>query len=388
MTRYRALPLLAALLLASPASPAQAPTPRPQHAAGVAPDGEPGLGTGRKIRDLERFLRSDAGRAHLASWAALERDVGVLISLAAEGERASGYHELLPGREQTTEAVRAAFRDRATRADAILRKGTSDRALFARMLADARFRARLGVLEGLEAERADLRRGLALFSAELAGFAALSDLEADAAARRVDLAAARLRAAKLDLEALRERRGEDPWKQDAEELVALARDPAREADLLGQIARCADRAERLAAGLFTRRNAKELEPAIAEREGRKARAASVLAEVRTLLPETADREQVSREVAAMPKHRRCELATWRALEGLAEDPLSEDLEWCAGAAKDFLRGALESRAYFDRYLALRGIRAHEHATLKGRELTKEERRALEVVQSGGLGIPR
>ena len=78
--------------------------------------------------------------------------------------------------------------------------------------------------------------------------------------------------------------------------------------------------------------------------------------------------------------RRCRWAHFKAREGLAIDPLDEDLTWVAAHAIEFLVGPIESRSLFDRFLALRGLRAHDYRTLKGRDLDGREEEALEVVQ--------
>jgi hypothetical protein len=70
-------------------------------------------------------------------------------------------------------------------------------------------------------------------------------------------------------------------------------------------------------------------------------------------------------------------------EALAYDPLGEELNWFEAEATDFLSGAIESKRYFDRYLALRGIRAHDHRTYQDRTLSREEKRALDAVQAVG-----
>src|SRR5687768_932831 len=62
---------------------------------GSAPDGEPGFGPGRSARDVVRFLRSDEGRALVATWHALESDVRVQAALVLDRCRAQGYLGLL-----------------------------------------------------------------------------------------------------------------------------------------------------------------------------------------------------------------------------------------------------------------------------------------------------
>ena len=70
----------------------------------------------------------------------------------------------------------------------------------------------------------------------------------------------------------------------------------------------------------------------------------------------------------------------RALEGLSFDPLDAELCFVAAHGSDFVWGDIQSRPLYDRYLALRGIRAHDDRTIRGRELTERELEALLVVQ--------
>ena len=97
-----------------------------------------------------------------------------------------------------------------------------------------------------------------------------------------------------------------------------------------------------------------------------------------------------REILQMSRAERHRYALSEGLRGLAADPLDEELTYWTGIATDFLFEPREGRRWFDRYLALRGIRATDHETTKDRELTAEEQYALEkVLQAytlpGGLG---
>jgi hypothetical protein len=243
---------------------------------GRAPDGEKGFGPDRSIRDLERLLRSsaDEDRGHVAALYRLEQDIRVLLAMASDRYEEMGYFGLLDiakkeeeretraGQEWLTplERLDAAFRERTGRAAVELKQGGAPAELLAKLMVDSRFRTRSLVIEGLEFEMADLRGGMAIFRAHLDGFAALRDPEAGAIATRVDLAASRLRAAKLDLEALREEHNDpsasEAWGKDLEVLLGLVRsnDPERiDRELPAVLERLGQREASMAAALFTTR---------------------------------------------------------------------------------------------------------------------------------------
>ena len=373
---------------------------------GRAPDGERGFGPGRTLREITRLLRSPAeeDRALVASLRQLETDLRILLGLVSDRYRDLGYFALLeivaeevkretapaPGEAPPLERLGEVFRERASRAAAVFEGDGPEADLLARMLVDARFRARAGVIEGLEFEMADLRAGLAVLHADLDGFASLRDHEAEAIARRVDLAAARMRAAKLDLEALREGKLDETanavWARDLERLLMLARsaDAAqREKELPGILDRLDQREQAMSASLFTARQAAELEMPLTARAAAVANAAEMLPKVRAYLPGTAEGNQAGGEIGSLPKSRRHAYAAHLAAEALSYDPLGEELNYLAAEATDFLYGTIESRRWFDRFLALRGIRVHDHRTFQGRALTREEKRALDAVQATG-----
>src|SRR4029079_6755539 len=114
----------------------------------------------------------------------LEDDLRVLLSMATEHYRTSGYFELAAiAKTEKIPATRAqeaprtpleelgdAFRARTAHASAALEKGGPAADLLARLLVDTRFRVRAQVIDGLEFEFADLRAGLAVLFAELDGF--------------------------------------------------------------------------------------------------------------------------------------------------------------------------------------------------------------------------
>lgn len=371
---------------------------------GRAPDGEKGFGLERSMRDLERLLRSSAeeDRGHVAALYRLEQDIRVLLAMATDRYEELGYFGLLDvaqreeerqtraGEEWLTplERLDAAFRERSARAGVELRDGGPTAELFAKLLVDSRFRTRALVIEGLEFEMLDLRAGMAVLQAHLDGFANLRDDEAATIARRVDLAASRLRAAKLDLEALREERKDatamEAWGKDLEILLALVRsnDPDRiDRELPTVLERLDQREASMAAALFTTRLDAKLGGEIDRRALAISTAADLLSKIRPYFPGTPESEKADPEIKSLSKSRRYAYVSRAVVEALNYDPLNEELNWFGGESSDYLWGAMESRRWFDRFLALRGIRVHDHRTFKDRTLTREEKRAIDAVQA-------
>jgi hypothetical protein len=373
---------------------------------GQAPDGEKGFGPRRTVRDVTKLLRStsDEDRGIVDGLRRLEVDIRVLLSLATERYQAAGYFDLIAiaekekragtGEEEIQatplERLGAIFRERAFHAGVELPKGGRAADLLARLLVDTRFRARAQVIDGLEFEAADLKAGLAVLSAELDGFVGLHDDEAEAIARRVDLAASRLRAAKLDLEALREdskaATAGESWGKDLEALYEIIRtdDVERRARELPEILdRLEQREAGMASALFTTRLETKLENVLEDRRQALAAANGLLKGIRAYFPGTPESEKAGPEITRLSKSRRYGEAGKMAAHGLRYDPLNEELNWFEGETSDLLSGSMESRRFFDRYLALRGIRIHDHRTFKDRKLTREERRAFDAVQAVG-----
>jgi hypothetical protein len=389
----------------SPTSVSRDRAPREKDAGwGRAPDGERGFGPGRTVRDLARLLRSPAeeDKGFVASLYKLEDELRVLLAMATEHYKTSGYFDLVliakaenvptTGAQDAArtqlEELGDAFRARAAHATAALEKGGTGADLLARLLVDTRFRVRAQVIDGLEFEFADLRAGLAVLFAELDGFTGLKDAEADAIASRVDLAASRLRAAKLDLEVLREDRADErvveAWGKDLEALFELIRteDAARRSrELPDLLAKLEDRESNMSSALFTTRLETNLAPELEKRQKDLAAAQDILPRVRTLV--LGDKTEAKQK--GVSKNQRFTEAARDATAGLALDPLAEELNFLEGEVSDFLQGSLESRRYFDRYLALRGIRVHDYRTYQGKNLSREEKRAIEVVQAAGGG---
>ncbi len=369
----------------------------PAHAApqssrtewGVAPDGQPGFGSGRKLRDLERLLRSsDPGdRATLAGLRALPGKVEALAREAADQARVNKYTQILEqDAPPTLEAMGAALRAAATNAEARLERGNASEVL-ARMLVDVRFRARARAAAGLALELRELNAALGLLSAHLDGVPNLSDRDADLVARRADLAASRLRAIQLDLTALRPDPATDRADIDAsgdrerlKAALALGDRAQRSAEIAALLATLDDRESRAVMVLFTTLLEPKVEALVRARARAIERAAGSVLNVRATMPDTPEGKKAPPDLRELSKASRYGLAARAGMEAIAVDPLNDTLHYLVAQSVDFQWGIRESAQWFDRYLALRGIRPSDHRTYKDRRLTVEERAALEAMQ--------
>ncbi|HVS18345.1 MAG TPA: hypothetical protein VMT18_07080, partial [Planctomycetota bacterium] len=223
------------------------------------------------------------------------------------------------------------------------------------------------------------------------GFVQLDREETRNVCARADLAASRLRALRSDLQALRSDGSVDAQLAELEAgaaaMVAIARMPdirVRWEAWERSREQAQALAVRMRAALFTTRL--ELEPKITPllewRERLLAAAAAKRGEALALLPDTPQGQAAPADVQALGRSKRMQWALMRAREGLLHDPLDEELVWISAHTADFLWGLIESRPLYDRYLALRGIRAHDDRTLRSRKLEPRELEALEAVQRG------
>ncbi len=357
---------------------------------GVAPDGQRGFGTARKLRDLERLLRSTDrdDKATLAALRALPGEVDALAASAAEHARFHKYTQLLERDDpQTLEQLGVAFRAAQANVEARLARGNTS-AVLGRMLVDLRFRVRARAAQGLALEVRELSSALGLFGAQVDGYANLNDREVDLVARRADLAASRLRAIKLDLTALRVDAATEQSDIDSagdrerlQSALALADRAQRGAELVRVLTALEQREERAAAVLFTVHLEPKVQALVRARAQAKDRASAAIAIVRAAMPDTPEGRKAPPDVRELSKASRYTLAARAGAEALAVDPLSDELCYLVAVSTDFQWGIRDSRQWFDRYLALRGIRANDHRTYKDRQLTADERRALEALQS-------
>jgi len=357
-----------------------------------APDGMRGLGEETSLAELLRVVRAgeEEDQRFLASLASLEADVRLLLASSRERYRVHGYFELVgPLAEPALAELHAAFLAAEARPLEVLAAGEDDpRALaYARMFVDARFRARVSLSVGWEDDARELRKGLAVLRATTDGFVQLEQREAHAIARRVDLAASLLRARRNDLQALRSpERDLEGGRVDevaVKALFARAQAPRAEERKLAMVRAQTEAIlleQRMSRSLFTTRLASEARASIDERARVLAQAAPLRVEALRALPDSPEGRDAADPLRRLGPTERMRWAQFKAREGLALDPLDEDLAWAAAHSADFLFGPIESRPLYDRFLALRGLRAHDHRTLRGRDLDVREEEALEAVQ--------
>lgn len=378
------VPALALTLCLTSASPSSDTTL-------LAPDGQRGLGAHTELPTLLSLVRStrDADREFFNSLRALSTEVRILVASTAERYRQRGYFTLLIA--TTSSDIDALHRAvRTLEVDPLPRLASKDpgaKAL-AGMLLDPRFKARANVLEGWAFELRELDHGLDVLRAATDGFVVLSQAEASNIAARVDLSASLLRAMRNDLQALSpsaSQAAEDTMRAEAvKELARVASAPEGEGVRRVAVARMLEQtraeAARIESVLFTPRLAHQAAELLEWRtrifqESQPRRADALL-----WLPDTAEGRAAPAEIASAPRTERFRRGAAVARAGLVIDPLDEDLAWVAAHGTDFHWGIPESRPFYDRFLALRGIRSHDHRTHQDRELNAREREALDAVQ--------
>ena len=365
-----------------------------------APDGHPGLGFERDARELAKYLRKPPkkDRKFLESWAELPGDVQVLWNEYLRDVRKAKLFLVLDEKagDPTLAELFDAWRAAAADLPAALADDQPHAELLARLHVDLRFRWRAELYGGFALERQELMAGLAVLNGMNDGFVVLGDSEAQEISARVDLAAARLRSMLLDLDALSKAGGKGPGSPTDERIAALlsaARDVdagARTRRLAAFEAKLEQTRERLVETLFVGPLARELEVALLRREASIQDAAAIAKELRPFLPEMPEGAEPPEEIAEMKKSHRYAYANRLAVEGLARDPLSAELAYSAGLASDFAYDPRVTRPWFDRFLAIRGIRAHDERTSRslGRPLDSWELHALDEVQGSRLSLPR
>ncbi len=363
----------------------------------TAPDGRPGLGVKRTARELSTIFLSptEEEAALLRGLTELDSDVRVLAEMARRTYVDRGYFTLLDHfTSQGIEALHLAYLDGEQRALDLTAKSSPEAEAWIGMFVDLRFRARLPILEAYRTEAREVQAGLALLRGISDGYIELKDSEARVIAKRVDLASALLRAARLDLEVLRER-GDDssPGQPDPAwmvELIGLTKIRGGEErrvafkDLQDKIAGAQARLESV---LFSPRLRSSLEGELQQRSLSRDKALEYLGQVKLLLHEFPEGFDPPPTLLKMRKTRRHQLALSEALRGIGFDPFNAELAYRAGLCTDQLYGPLESRQWFDRFLALRGIRLHLSGTTE-HGLSKEEEYALLIVRRGAVGLGR
>lgn len=358
-----------------------------------APDDERGFGEGRTRREIERWVRAAQSnsvsaardRALLTNLQGLASDVEIELARTAARCNDTGQYALLG--EHTThtpEGLATRFHELAADARRTLTTVGEHVDPLARLLSDVRFRARARVLDGVAFELSELRGALALFGAQADGWVDLTDAEIERVARRADLAAARLRAIRSDLRALAESSAtagaNAPWQRDYELLLVGAHGGEHGAQLDEALARLSKAEDKLCANLFTTRLSETCADALFDRVEEHERASEYLAQIRELAPELFGAEPEHGTLAQAQRTEHKQRAARLALQILELDPLGESSNWIVATTTDASRGRSEALRYYDRFLALRGIRVQEARTHQDRVLTPEERTALEAVR--------
>lgn len=360
----------------------------------VAPDGRRGFGSRAQLSEVLATVRStrDGERALLAELDGLPSELSVLVAGALERYRERGYFELLdPAREPTLADVQRELE--RTLDDPLAALAGAGRApeLRAQVACDLRLRLRREVTSSLELELLELRRGMAVLRGATEGFVLLTPDEAMNIAARIDLAASFLRAMRNDLRALRQGGDEAEIARRAQALTALARasegEQVRRAGLARELSSLASVETAMGGATFTARLRTSCREVLDWRARLFAESVPLRDEALLWLPDSEVAKQAPPDVQKLSRSERMRGAQLRAQQALAIDPLDLDAIWVRAHATDFLFGLVESRPWYDRFLALRGIRSHDHRTYAERKLDVREREALDAVQRGLYGGP-
>ena len=363
-----------------------------------APDGHPGLGAQTTLADVLSLVRSsrDEDRAFFSGLRALASDVRLDVAATAQRYRKQGYFAALDAKQEPTiDALNAALTEIDAKPFERLLTDAAGARPVARLLLDARARARKTVLEGWDFELRELEDGLAVFQGATDGYVELTQNECSNIASRVDLAASMLRAMRNDVTALRpgdaDPQAEHASEEAVDRLIAEASAAEGEGVRRAAVERTLEGARTLAtkmeSSLFTPRLVVQLAQLLEWRARIFDQTKPVRDEVLLWLPDSEQGRSAPAEIAKLAKFERMRQVAWKAREGLGFDPLDPDLTWAAAHALDFQNGLIESRPFYDRFLALRRIRAHDHRTVQGRELDTREREALDAVQRSIVPTP-
>jgi len=360
----------------------------------VAPDGRRGFGSRAQLSEVLATVRStrDSERALLAELDNLPSELSVLVAGALERYRERGYLALLdPAREPSLADVQREL-DSALR-DPLAAFATAGRPgeLRAQVASDLRLRLRRQVTSSLDLELLELRRGMAVLRGATEGFVLLTQDEATNIAARIDLAASFLRAMRNDLRALRQGGDEAEVARRAQSLTTIARasegEQVRRAGLARELELLASVESAMAGATFTSRLRKSCAELLDWRARLFAESVPLRDEALLWLPDSEVAKQAPPDVQKLSRSERMRGARLRAQQALALDPLDPDAVWALAHSTDFLFGLVESRPWYDRFLALRGIRSHDHRTYAERKLDVREREALDSVQRGLYGGP-
>jgi len=352
-----------------------------------APDGARGLGATGEAADVIGLLRSsrDEDQAFLAELDALPSRVeGALAELRAVYERL-GYFAWPADDAAGLDDLHAAFERGLADPYAALREDEPRSTAFAAMLVDVRFRVRLEIVRAWRTSERDLVGGLELLRSKAHGWGELAAPTVLAVARRVDVAASRLRALLKDLTALHRRptRGGEPSAQALDLIAWASRRPGSDRRVDEALAAVDRRRDTMLDALFTHRLEARLAAELRWRARAFERAERLVGEARVQHPDLGPPDEGPNGLSRTERLRR---ALSLALEGLEFDPLHEELTWIAAESSDFVGGSANTRSLYERFLALRGIRSWDDRTYRDRELTPREKRALWFAQNTSRGL--
>lgn len=375
----------------------------PEHAAGVgqaapqagdfglAPDGKRGFGSDIQPRELARLLRSDdpQDKAFLSELAQLAMTTRIVLADVQKHYEARGYFKLLSASAgDDVLALHREYERLRKHPGEVLAVGDQGARTLAALLVDTKFNVRREFVSRARLAVDDLERARALLSGTQTGHFELSLAELEHVVARADFAAAELRTVRSDLLALAPQPGDR--SPEADELAAAkhlgevargAREPARTEQLAAALAPRDELESKMRKLLFS----SDAEPRLAAlrdwRDRTLATAAAVRARVLELLPDTPEGERAPADIARLKKTERLGQAFALAVEGTGHDPLDAELAWAAGHARHFSWPGLESVSYFDRFLALSGVRTSDANPASGRKLTPREQEAFTAVVS-------
>jgi len=358
-----------------------------QGSSAAAPDGKRGFGERAELHETVELFRKAEGDDALfvRGLHDLLSDVRLLVYHARAVYRDRGYFDLVPGVGEDFDPLFVA----ADRFDLVAFTRPMDEAeagAYARLFYDVRFRARRWLIATSAVDLEELAGALRLLDAGHRGKVLLQpgwDLQRIAS--RADLAAARLRAVRSDLESLYEApalRGALD-STEVEELAGLL----EKSDPAGKKLLPADglRLERSAALMLGEMHSARFDDKHAARLSQRARdrgvAEEAAKEMRLLLPFTLESEEAPAAIKTMGNSDRYRQAVRAGIESLKFNPFHQDLLYLLGEAMDFTTGRFVSVSYMDRFLVLRGIRSYDSRTYANRNLDSREDRALFVVRN-------
>ncbi len=355
----------------------------------LAPDGKRGFGRELDQKRLSQLLRSKeaADNAFFDELTELTMSTRIQLLNVRQHYVERGYFRWLSASAGDDLALlHSTYAKSYESPGRDLAAGDARAKALAAMLVDTRFNVRRELMQRAQISVDDLERARAVFDATQNGYVSLTPAELGHIAARADLAAAELRVLRSDLEALTPSAAD---RDVGEQAVVLAKrllessrireEGLRAKELLAVLAPCRDLEQRMANLLSSTRLEPKLAPLRQWRERVLTAAASLRVRVLELLPDTAEGDKPRAEISRMKKTERMNQAYGLAIEGLGNDPLDPELAWAAGHARYLAWPGLDSILYFDRFLALVGIRTSDANPGAGRKLSPREQEAFSAV---------